>query len=262
MCNEGARNCEEDCHPCSCCEPLWLCRTLAKKGTPWGEENRRYIIGLALFTTVVATILSIVVICAISTNEGTVKNVAWSHGSWENIGNTTSGDIYIGLSNVVVCVDDDCDTTSWDDQECNLNLNGDNACQDCKDASTASYILAITALITQVPTVQNDFARLNPDTDRNIHKGLAVVQGAMNFFSNIGTVTAFAAACYTNLNEGEVNYELGPGFMCLLMVLWIKPLNVFLHYLVPVPLDRRPGGAKLIESKGANYDATELSLSK
>lgn len=161
-------------------------------------------------------------------------------------------------------IKDQCVGVNWDDTNCGVDYG--NICTDCKDAATGSIILVITSLISQIPTIQTDLARLQPETDRNVHKALSFIQGILSFATSVGTAITFAIACYMNLNDGIQDYELGPGYLCLLMVLFIKPLNVFLHYLVPVPYWRRPGyqAEKLYDENydDANYGTTELSVSK
>jgi len=262
--------CEEDCHPCACFETCCLCTWLSSKGYTWADENRKCVIGTALCTTILAIVLSLVAACAISTNNTTVKNTSWSKSHFDNYVLLRQEDTYIGLSNVVRCYNDDlmikdqCVGINWDDTNCGVDYG--NICTDCKDAATGSIILVITSLISQIPTIQTDLARLQPETDRNVHKALSFIQGILSFATSVGTAITFAIACYMNLNDGIQDYELGPGYLCLLMVLLIKPLNVFLHYLVPVPYWRRPGyqAEKLYDENydDANYGTTELSVSK
>lgn len=190
---------------------------------------------VAAFFSTMAIIFAIPPLCATSKNKTTVKNVAWSVGTYENYANTTTGKMYVGLSNVVVCADDDCDAVSWSDSDCDLNLGESDTCQQCKDAATGALTLAIASLVSNVPTLLTDLRRRNADQDTNCDKFLAIFTATLGFCTATSTVAEFSLSCYDNLNGGEVEWELGSAFICLIMVVWMKPVNAFLHYLVPTP---------------------------
>jgi len=196
------------------------------------------VIGVAAFFTILSTIFAIPPLCALSTDTDTVKKVAWSHGEFDAYRNS-SGNIYIGLSNVVACIDDHCEGVNWDDSDCDLTYTNVDACDNCKGAATGAIMLSITSLFLQLPTFTTDIARLDPATDTNCQKGVAVVTGISGFITGMSTAIEFAYACYRELDDDIVDYELGPSFICLIMVIWMKPVNAFLHYLVRTPEERR-----------------------
>jgi len=208
----------------------------------------------ALITTIVASILNIVLLCAISKNVGTVKNVAWSIGEFENVGNVTDGNIYIGLSNVVLCEDGDCKGYSWEDADC--TLNDGSSCGDCKGATDTAMAFVISSAIGQIPTFTTDYARLHEETDKNLEKAAAIITGVISFLSNVGAASAFSTYCYWNLDGDVVDYHLGPGFLCVLFVTLLPAINAYLHWLVPVSKPH-----EMLVDDTRNYDATYIKKS-
>jgi len=208
----------------------------------------------AIATTVVASILNIVLLCALSTNAGTVKNVAWSIGEFENVGNVTEGNTYIGLSNVVLCEDGDCRGVSWEDTDC--TLNDGSSCDDCKTATESAIAFVVSSAVGQIPTFTTDYARLHEETDKNLEKAAAIITGIISFLSNLGAASAFSTYCYANLDGDVVDYHLGPGFLCVLFVTFLPAINAYLHWLVPVWKPQ-----EMLADDNRNYDATYIEKS-
>jgi len=220
------------------CETAACCVWCGELGTEWGTKRRVNIIGCACFFTILSVIFAIPPICALSKDIDTVRNVAWSHGEFSAFRNS-SGNTYIGLSNVVLCIDDHCEAKDWSDADCDLTFDGSDVCDNCKAAAAGAISLSITSLVTQIPTFVTDIIRLDPATDSNCKKGMAVTTGITGFFLGMSTCIEFAYACHRQLDSDIVSYELGPSFICLIMVVWMKPVNSFLHFLVPTPEDLR-----------------------
>jgi len=218
----------------------------------------------ALFFSVVGAIFAIPPIVAFSKNEQTIKNVCWSKGE-DDFFDTSITDqkltytLYLGLNSVVSCSDpalpnhDACTVIDWNDNRCaDTPFFTKDDCNKCEDATTSVYPTVILALIAQLGSIGTDIRRRLPETDMNCQKTLALVTGFIGFISSMSTAGTYLFACVQHLNDGNADWNSGPGFICLIFVIINKPLNAILHLLVPTPDHCRYDDDNLIQNDGNN----------
>jgi amino acid transporter len=192
-----------------------------------------------LVLSTIASILSIVPIASASFENLNVQNTCWTYGETED----GAGKLWIGLNKFVVDYNGEESSTSWNSADCT-----DSFCKDCKEACLDSVSFAITNFITSIPNIRGNYERAFRATDRNCEKNFAVLTGVIGFLSALSSLSIYANSCGRNLpdeiNGVAVYYQIGPGFVCLLVAVLLLPFNVVANLLTPVP----PKGSDLTES--------------
>jgi hypothetical protein len=197
-----------------------------------------------------AIIVCIVSLCSMSYNNSQVKNTNWTYGY------TSEFEFYVGLYEIIVIAPRFGEVSfSWKYYE-----HGYYA--DCKDACNVSIYSVIFALITCIPTILTDLQRSTVKGDFNCQKVMGVVTGLMGTISTLLALSFYADGCYSNLpfNDAageEIAWELGPGFVCLLVATLLKLINLFIHLLMPVE-QRDDEGNDLTKNDWSGNGAIEM----
>eukprot|EP00602_Paraphysomonas_sp_CaronLab_P003478 CAMPEP_0185024610 /NCGR_PEP_ID=MMETSP1103-20130426/7760_1 /TAXON_ID=36769 /ORGANISM="Paraphysomonas bandaiensis, Strain Caron Lab Isolate" /LENGTH=207 /DNA_ID=CAMNT_0027557627 /DNA_START=158 /DNA_END=781 /DNA_ORIENTATION=+ len=193
------------------------------------DVHRAKVMLLAAGLSGLSLIFCIVAVCALSTNNDTVKNTNWTYGVSDN------SEYFVGLKEVVIKVDGfDEISSKWEDTSC-----PDSYCDDCKDACDSSITTAIMSLITCLPTLATDFQRSTVKGDLNCQKFMGIFTGVVGTITTLAALSSYADGCYRNLpnddgSGNELTWYLGPGFTCLLLATFLKPVDVLIHLLTPV----------------------------
>jgi hypothetical protein len=199
------------------------CISIGRIGFQAISKNRAMIMMIATGFSVLTFILSLVAVIGASTDSDTVENTNWTYAE--------SGGVksYIGLTTVVVDVNGATSSYKWSDASC-----VDSYCNDCKDACNSALGTAIINLITCLPSITLDLQRSSEKSDMNSVKFMSIFTGIVGTISTLTALSSYADGCYNNL-PSSVDLHLGPGFCCLLVATLLKPVDVVLHLLLPVP---------------------------
>jgi len=214
---------------CSAClEESACCRKCGTCGSESCRDNRANLMLFAAFLSFLGLVLQIVAVVGTSTKDMDVINTAWTVHNGDLI------DSYVGLNEVVVCVDgerdnDHCHGFGWDDTACPESFTH---CDECKDACDATIMTSITSVITAIPQFTTDIQRSTIAGDVNCQKVFGVLTGCLGFLLTLSSLATYADGCHNNLPDG---YEFGPGFVCILIATLLKPLDVLFHAILPVP---------------------------
>lgn len=129
----------------------------------------------------------------------------------------------------------------WDSSECSgFELQDENNfCDDCKSSCLAAVTMVITNLITTLPNIKGNISRSTPKGDRNCDKTMALITGFISTLSTMIALSLYADVCGRQLPDTvagkNITYDIGPGFVCLLVATLLKPIDVVINLLMPVP---------------------------
>jgi len=129
----------------------------------------------------------------------------------------------------------------WDSSQCTdfENQESNNFCDDCKSSCLAAVSMVVTNLITSLPGVRGSLTRRIREDDRNCDKVQGIIMGVTGTISTLLALSIYADVCARELPDHilsqSVDYELGPGFICLLVATLLMPIDVFINLLTPVP---------------------------
>ena len=216
------------------CETNNFCRASGKLGLKIFDDHRGPIMLCTAFLATLSSILILVAVCAMSYNDSTVQNTCWTYGETED------GDkIWVGLNAFVTEINGETRSTGWRSADCG---GGDSYCDDCKDVCLESISFAMMNLITSIPKIKGAIERSTPQGDRNCEKNFQLLTATIGFFSSLSALSVYADGCARNL-PGEIgpgggmsiDYELGPGYVCILVATLLLPINFFVNLLMPVP---------------------------
>jgi hypothetical protein len=216
------------------CEENTVCSTLGRVGLKSFDKHRGVIMLSLAALAVFSVILSIVPIVSASFNRTNVQNTAWTYGESES-----GGKIWIGLNLVVVEASGTTNDFGWNSDTCDtLELYDDNFCGGCKTSCLESVTMVITNLITTFPSIKGNISRSTRAGDRNCEKIFSVITGIIGMITTLVALSVYTDVCGRNLPNNvlgqDVEYELGPGFVCLLLATLLKPFDILGNLLMPV----------------------------
>lgn len=142
----------------------------------------------------------------------------------------------------------------WDSSECSgFELQDENNfCDDCKSSCLAAVTMVISNLITTLPNIKGNISRSTPKGDRNCEKTMALITGFIGTLSTLLALSLYADVCGRQLPDtvagNSISYELGPGFICLLVATLLKPIDVVINLLMPVPEPEPEGNNNIKKS--------------
>jgi hypothetical protein len=120
--------------------------------------------------------------------------------------------------------------------------------------------MVISNLITSLPNIKGNIVRSTPQGDRNCEKTMALITGFISTLSTLLALSVYADVCIRQLPETvlakDITYELGPGFVCLLVATLLKPIDVIINLLTPVP-DRQEEETDSAESAGSSKSKSQ-----
>lgn len=128
----------------------------------------------------------------------------------------------------------------WTSTECSdFEVVSSSFCDECKDSCLGAVSMVITNLITSLPNVSGSLSRSTIKGDRNCEKTKSVIMGTIGTISTLLALSLYVDVCARELPNTimsqSVDYELGPGFVCLLVATLLRPFDVVLNLLTPVP---------------------------
>lgn len=188
------------------------------------------------FLAFVCVILSIIPVVSQSKVNADVKNTHWTYGEGGDV------KVYVGLEKVVYEARGEEKSFVWDSDECqDIESGEEDICSECKAATQSSIATTIINLLTALPTFSTDMKRATRRGDMNCQKFMAMFTGIMGSLSTLIALSSYVDGCYRNLPSSvagvEVDYRLGPGFICLLVPTFLKPLDVVINLFMPVRKD-------------------------
>jgi hypothetical protein len=209
-----------------------------KVGIKKFDKHRGIIMGIATVCSIVSLILSIVPVVSNSSSNEDVRTTSWTYGKIDG-----GSEVFVGLKMIVLDKENgNTQSAEWTDSQCDdfeTAADDDSSfCTDCKTACDNSVATTITNLISSVPTIVTDIQRSTRKGDLNCQKNMAIITGLISFFSTIAALSSYANGCYRHLPDTlfgrDVEYELGPGFVCLLTAALLKPIDIMINVLMPV----------------------------
>lgn len=186
------------------------------------------------FLATLSSILILVAVIAMSYDDDTVKNTCWTYGETDN-GNK----IWVGLNEFVTEINGVTKSTGWRSTDCG-DGEDDSYCGDCKTVCLESISFAAMNLVTSLPNIKGAIERSTRAGDRNCEKNFQLFTGFVGFFSSLASLTVYADGCERNLPDelitgSSIDYQYGPGFICLLIATLLLPFNFIANLLLPVP---------------------------
>jgi len=271
VCTEGIYAPAPPCSPycesaCSCC-----CFRVGQIGFRMLDKKSiraPFFITLGAFS-VIQLVMGIAAAFSLSKETSTVKNLFWSRVNFDG-----AGDIYAGLTTVVVDYEHGNvtykATDSWDDFcEVSEMLDGKPAaekCSKCQESSASFHVAAVAGALSKLGQLGTDFTRSRQKEDVNCQKILGVVSGIVGGIATIFALQQYSDVCFNNLPEelispqtGEtigVEVTAGAGFILTLLITIGAFIDGFAHILVPCPEDAAEPGYLEARAKGAEGDAT------
>lgn len=230
--------------PCfyfQCCYDIFefskFCTNIGKIGIRYFDTHRAVIMLTATFVTFACLILTTFALVAVSDFNSYVKTTCWTYGDVDD-----GSKIYIGLNQIVIEQPGMPDQSIvWGDSACHKfeQANGDqNFCEECRNECDGSVGVAIVSLITVLPTLTTDIKRSTRRGDMNCQKFMGILTGVLGFTTTLASLSAYAGGCYRNLpstyNGKNIDYSLGPGFICLLIATVLKIFDVVVNVCLPV----------------------------
>ena len=99
--------------------------------------------------------------------------------------------------------------------------------------------MVISNLITTLPNIKGNLTRSTRKADRNCEKTMAIITGFIGTATTLVALSVYADVCGRELPDKiltrDISYEIGPGFVCLLVATILKPIDVIVNLLTPVP---------------------------
>lgn len=212
------------------------CKSVGKVGLPYFHENRGFIMLTAAFLSFISLVFAIVPVVSTSLRNEDVKNTAWTYGESDDL------KIWIGLKKVVYESNSGDGDFQWESNECSSveDENPRSFCNDCKSSCLAAVSMVISNLITTLPNIKGNITRSTPQCDKNCEKSMALITGVVGTLTTLSALSVYADVCGRQLPDdiflySDIDYEIGPGYICLLIATLLKPVDVIINLLTPVP---------------------------
>merc|ERR1712218_90405 len=128
----------------------------------------------------------------------------------------------------------------WNDENtCKKSLMVD-ACTECVNSAVGTSATVITSVITYWPQLLTDLQRSTRFGDVNCQSAMgattAILPGTL---TSLAALSAFAAICKSAMpvefHGTSIHWNLGPGFICLLIATLLKVVDFFYHMALPTP---------------------------
>lgn len=131
----------------------------------------------------------------------------------------------------------------WDSAECTVfEIQEDNTynfCEACKTSCQGAVSMVITNLITTALGIKGNLSRSTPQGDRNCGKTTSLIIGTTGTISTLIALSLYADVCGRNLPDqiltNSIDYQIGSGFICLLVATLLNAIDVLINLLTPVP---------------------------
>jgi len=218
----------------------------------------------AAFLSFTALILQVIPVIGISEEEGPRREAAWIKANTKINGTETN--LFFSLSGVMFDQGGTVTNIDWSAEACDQNIDP-GACNDCKDASQASYSTAILSLITAVPQFLTDLQRSTEAGDLNCQKMFGIVTGIVGFITTLNSILIYLNSCRdslptTNADGENVEYVFGASIICLTLATFMKWIDVFVHIIMPVPKRGESALAQSSQMELGNGTQAEVKSTK
>ena len=100
-------------------------------------------------------------------------------------------------------------------------------------------------MITIWLTISSNYKRSDRGSDLNFTKFMAILTGTISSIVMLSSLATYSEQCYSELPDHtqaglSLDYEYGPGFICLVFPQVFKLIEVVFNLLTPVPQKLRP----------------------
>eukprot|EP00939_MAST-03C_sp_MAST-3C-sp1_P003074 g3074.t1 len=215
-------------------------------------------IALTTIFSVLAVFLQVFVAMGVTRNDSLLQKVAWSRGTFREIGKPHSSEeykIWIGCEHYVLDVPGKgIIGIDWDDARACTLKNATDAteeqlehakrmCEECRNQSGPNIVTAILAVIFALQGVRFNVARSgDASTDLNSYKALGAFHCTSVIFFNVLIITSFWTSCVTHFSDAapDNTFMPGVGLIFLLVIVGIKFVNLVVHLSFQTPIGRRP----------------------
>ena len=206
----------------ACLESSKLCHELGRVGSyrPCGIERRPLMTAVAV-AAVLALLLNVYALFALSTDAKVIKVTAWAVG--DTRAGFPSGTAYFGLTTAVAFDNNDkMYEKHWSRVDCHAHAlppnrpnttksHGDiDRCKSCKSDIGQIVTTVIVSAITTLGTLRYAHRRASPETDRNFFKAMGIIVGLIAFSTALGPMLAFRKHC-TRSHTSALNMQDGWG---------------------------------------------------
>lgn len=246
----------------------WLpCRLVGCVGLELFNKRRKAVMLFSGLLAVLSLVLCIIPALSLSTSTSTQRAVAWTVGTDQNV------DVYTGIGGYSIKVVTGSGSTtrykdgSWGGDNCASDIGVQETCDKCDEASSSAATTVIMSCLAFLPDIKTAYERYTESTDHACNKFISVMGGAFSTFTALSAISAYVAACNTNLpGKGrkrggsqfgslDIQYENGLGMNCLIAAVVVSAFNAFIHLLLPAPkrdvnIDLTNPGAE-VEEKAA-----------
>lgn len=232
------------------CEFSPCCVFCGKLGVRQCTAQRKPVFTFAAAVNLASLILCIIAaLSGFATEASTLERLPWVKGTGKQCiqGSCADVSVYIGITARYVTSTSGGVTTSqvskWDDgATCNaLDQTSNDICKKCKDNLIAKSSL-IFGIIGAFPTIATDLQRTTIFGDVNCQNTMGIVTNLFSFVMTLWSLISFRIACYMDLPDkyggATMDWDMGPGFRCLMLAVIIKLIDVICHLLVQTPQER------------------------
>ena len=221
-------------------------------------------------------------------NKNVIQNTYWSKAVLPKfeLGNGNFEDGYnliilFGLRlEVQVCSGEHCNNAGNDDFSHPLESNRiqncydidddstENICLNCRSAGLAAGSLSVFTLVLVLAALGLNAARFVEGIDGSMIKYIGIgLHGGVMLLSFLA-ITIYGLQCYQNIvdyyeyranddfiNQSDITYSLGPGYVLLLVAMVLQPVSMVLLFLVPEGDQGSEGGLAKQEASNTEKDA-------
>lgn len=221
--------------------------------------------GCGVLLSIVSITLLLVSILAMSKDLEAIVDTAWSSGSGDFgqwIGSTrpenqneyepNDVEVYIGLQNMVYCHSNQCKMIPYTECDtadfCDRSENGVCTkifCDECHSAVNKADDLVLFVLLLAIPQLLFEVQRLMPRTDLNCSKVFGVFSSLLSCLCLLIALGFYEEGCAIHLPKKmtfnnyqyALDWDMGPGTVCLLIACFLKIYGVFVHIIIPTPVE-------------------------
>ena len=231
---------------------LSLAKGFGRCGFAFFDIHRRFWFGFVSWVTVFAFILSIWGCLALTTNVTVVQRSYWIGAHVTDNTNNVHYSMYVGLRSFeyVDCsfvpgyetYGSGCTRSSilFTDDACNNGPMAE-ACQACESAAKTMWTTAFFGCTGLILSWLGTQTRIRPIADSPVQKLMGVFSELMGILSTSVAMFTFNNTCKINLQKAiedsnfSGHYNLGPGYICFILVTCSAIARFAVNSLVPLP---------------------------
>lgn len=254
------------------CRTFWehnaVCRMAGGLGLPCADRNRARVMITACVFSSVGWLLMLVSVSGLAQHDAVVKALPWATASVEEAWGEATFRIgilrrthHVDISHGGVSYAEDGGHGWFDGDACSRPnsvmqyseppLN--QSCASCGDAAGQISFFVAVSLLTQIVQVATDLQRATPYGDVNCQRAMGILTSSYGLFSGMRSMGDFADSCWREQparfelidSDGQVElssdveWQPGVGYLCMLVGVLLKSVDVLCHLLVPTPAPKR-----------------------